>query len=95
MMNLISMIIVCAFIIGVIIISIIVYLEGSLKVHSSSIFFLVPLGLFQTLNVYIIMLDDYEERFFFMKREGLKLMNLAIIVSLGLFGVLTYLKEED
>jgi hypothetical protein len=65
MMNLVAMVVMCAIVIGVLIISFIVFLEGSMKLDPISFLYVFPLVLIVWLNIHVISLDDYEEVRFF------------------------------
>lgn len=65
MLNLISMVLMSILIVGVLIISLIVYLEGSLGVDPMIFVHLTIPGFVLILNLYVIMLEDHEEERFF------------------------------
>lgn len=81
MMNLISMILMCILIVGVVIIYLVIVLEGSLYVNPMILVHLTIPGFVLGLNLYTIMLEDPEERKFFKKGKGLFIMNFAFIIS--------------
>lgn len=79
------MVIMTAIVIGVLIISIIVYLEGSMKVTVMSFLSLIPLSLILGLNMYVISMDDLEEVVFFNRNDGFKYVNLSLLASVTIF----------
>ena len=79
------MVIMAAIVIGVLIISIIVYLEGSMKVTVMSFLSLIPLSLILGLNMYVISMDDLEEVVFFNRNDGFKYVNLSLLASVTIF----------
>ena len=86
MINLITMILMCILIVGVIIIYLVIVIEGSLYVNPIILVHLTIPAFVLALNLYTIMLEDKEELKFFKKGYGFFLMNFAFLISvLALF----------
>ena len=67
MINLVSMVLMAAILVGVVIIQLIVYLEGSLSVDIMIFAHAIPQTAVLVLNLYIITLEDQDE-FKFLKK---------------------------
>ena len=65
MVNLVTMVLMTSFVIGVLIIQLVVYLEGSFNISFESILLLIPLAFILWLNIYVITLEDHDEAKFF------------------------------
>jgi len=102
MLNLVCMVLMCVLIVGVLVISGIVYLEGSLAVDPMLFAHLAVPACVLALNLYVILLEDHEEeRFFKSSRrsnseqstgKGVVLVNLALVGSVVSLGVAAYFK---
>ena len=101
MFNLVCMVLMCVLIVGVLVISLIIYLEGSLSVDSMLYAHLVIPACVLALNIYVILLEDHEEEKFFksVRRgsesatgRGVVLVNLALIASFVSLGIAAYFK---
>lgn len=105
MLNLISMVLMSILIVGVLIISLIVYLEGSLAVDPMIFVHLTIPGFVLVLNLYVIMLEDQEEERFFKNPKkssssshssgggkGVFLVNFALISSVLSLLIAAYFK---
>ena len=100
------MILMCIVIVGVLVISFIVYLEGSLTVDPVIFVHLVIPSFVLILNLYVIMLDDDEEERFFKNGKkmivngvsssgagkGVFLINFALIASVIALATACYMK---
>jgi hypothetical protein len=99
MLNLIAMVLMCILVVGVLIISMIIYLEGSLQVDNMIFVHLTIPVCVLVLNLYVIMLEDHEEERFFKSSKktgqtgrGVILVNLALISSVVSLTIAAYVK---
>ena len=103
MLNLISMVLMCILIVGVLIISAIIYLEGSLAVDPMIFVHLTIPAFVLVLNLYVILLEDHEEERFFKSPKkskdqearsckGVILVNLALVASVLTLAIAAYFK---
>ena len=88
----------CILIVGILVISLIIYLEGSLSVDPSIFIHLTMPAFVLALNLYVIMLDDQEEERFFKNGKktgagrGIFLVNFALIGTVLALSFTAYLK---
>ncbi len=101
MINLICMVLMSILLVGVLMISFIVYLEGSLAVDPMIFVHSTIPGFVLALNLYVIMLDENEEEWFFRSSKksasgragrGVYLVNLALIGSVFALALAAYFK---
>ena len=98
MLNLISMVLMCILVVGVLIISFIIWLEGSLAVDPIIFAHMTIPAFVLTLNLYVIMLEDSEEERFFKSGKksgvgrGVLLVNLALAASAVALCTAVYVK---
>lgn len=97
MLNLVSMIVMCILIVGVLIVTFVIYLEGSLSVDPIIFVHMTIPGLVLTLNLYVIMCTESEEEMLFKNskkgtRKGIFLINFAMIASVLGLAVAVYMK---
>ena len=85
MLNLICMILMTALILGLLIIQLVIYLEGSLPIDGYFFVHLVPMCAVLYLNVYVITLEDFDELVFLRNRQGKVIINISLIISAFIF----------
>ena len=92
------MILMCILIVGILVISLIIYLEGSLSVDLQIFIHMTMPGFVLALNLYVIMLDDSQEELFFKNSKktgagrGIFLVNFAMIGTVLALSLTAYLK---
>ena len=88
----------CILVVGILIISLIIYLEGSLSVDPQIFIHMTMPCFVLGLNLYVIMLDDSEEEHFFKNQKktgagrGIFLVNFAMIGTVLALSATAYLK---
>lgn len=98
LLNLVSMILMCILVMGILVISLIIWFEGSLSVDPIIFVHLTIPGFVLALNLYIIMLEDTEEEKFFKNQKktgagkGIFLVNFALIATFLALSFTAYLK---
>jgi hypothetical protein len=99
MLNLICMVLMSILVVGVLIISLIIYLEGSLQVDKMIFVHLTIPVFVLVLNLYVIMLEDHEEELFFKSSKktgttgrGVIFVNLALVASVISLTLAAYFK---
>lgn len=92
------MILMCILIVGILVISLIIYLEGSLSVDPTVFIHMTMPGFVLALNLYVIMLSDTEEEKFFKNQKktgagrGIFLVNFSLIGTVLALTFTAYLK---
>eukprot|EP00350_Pseudokeronopsis_sp_OXSARD2_P011995 CAMPEP_0170557612 /NCGR_PEP_ID=MMETSP0211-20121228/28389_1 /TAXON_ID=311385 /ORGANISM="Pseudokeronopsis sp., Strain OXSARD2" /LENGTH=132 /DNA_ID=CAMNT_0010868799 /DNA_START=174 /DNA_END=568 /DNA_ORIENTATION=+ len=92
------MVLMAAILVGVVIIQLIVYLEGSLQVDWMVFAHATPQMAILALNMYVITLEDHHEYYFFKKGIGLTFINISFFYSILSFAVIlytVYLRYQD
>ncbi len=99
MLNLVCMVLMSILVVGVLIISLIIYLEGSLSVDKMIFVHLTIPMCVLVLNLYVIMLEDHEEERFFKSSKktgstgkGVIFVNLALVSSVISLTLAAYFK---
>jgi hypothetical protein len=98
LINLVSMILMCILVVGILIITLIIWLEGSLLVDPVIFVHLTIPCYVLILNLYVIMSDDQEEERFFKNSKksgsgkGVFLVNFALLASFCALALTAYLK---